>query len=232
MKIRNMAPLALLALAACAPEVEGRLYLQDILEAVEGKEAVIVPVSLRIPESSEDECKTGLAALGESLAAITPVRGVGSCVESGGNQFSQFDLDMPLLGEGVADDGVHLFTLHVLPTTFNSDQAIILALELRDPIAEVQEAIGRGESGGFSVGGNDDEEPKFIFHFENDTRDPVGLMPNHVFVDGKPGLPMHEHSVSLDRRGSVTIKFSDVVSAYVKNANAYEFATIYPEAAR
>lgn len=228
---KNLTRFAALAgvatIAACAPEIEGRLYMQDIGEVAETGKPVIIPAQLRIPESSEDDCNKGLAELAAKLGEITPLSDQGECVEVDNNQYSQFTMDLPMVTAGSTLDATYLAQLTIAKLDGPEGQGITLNLGMNRTLADVQDAIGRGEDSGFTMAQGDKEQPKFIFTFENDGRDPVSLMPNFVFVDDEPGLP-GTGLVSLDRRDSVKIKFSDVISAYVANAQDFTFATIYP----
>lgn len=231
MKLAYFAPLGLLALAACAPEIEANLYLQDIVEVADTGNGITIDAKLRIPENSEDSCKEGLAELTAKLATITPLKDEGECVASDGNQFSQFTLEMPVLPAGT-DDSTHLAVVHVARADGALGAGLALSLTLTRSLTEVQKALGREDTSGSSVSlgpiasGND--QPKFIFEFQNDTRDTAKLVPNYLFVDDKPGLPIDDDAQSLDRREEVKLVFADVVAAYLAEANTYTFATVYP----
>jgi hypothetical protein len=228
---RNLARITALAgvalIAACAPEIEGRLYLQDIEEVASSGKPVIIPAQLRIPESSEDDCNKGLAELATKLAEITPLSDQGECVDVDNNQFSQFTMDLPIVTAESKLDATYLAQLTLAKVDGPAGSGISLNLGMNRSLKDVQDALGRGEDSGFTMNQSDKEQPKFIFTFENDGRDPVGLMPNFVFVDDEPGLPDAAKPISLDRRNSVKIIFSDVISAYVAKANSFAFATIY-----
>ncbi len=225
----GLAGLAGIALiAACAPEIEGRLYMLDIAEVARSGAPIIVPAELRIPESSEEECKKGLAKLAEKLKAITPLSNEGECVEVDNNQFSQFAMDLPLVTATSELDTSYLAVLTTARIEGPTGPGITLNFRMNRTLTEVQEAIGRGKNAGFSVTSGDEEQPKFIFTVENDMRDSVRLTPNYVFVDDKPGLPDREDAINLDRRESVKITFSDVIAAYIAEAKDFTFATVYP----
>ena len=211
-------------LAACAPEFEGRLYMQDVLDVAETGETVIVPAQLRIPEGSEKSCTDGLERLAGKLGDLTPLTDQGTCVEIDNSFFSQFTVDLPMVRNGVVPEQTYLAIVTVEPTAEGTGYG--LNFRLTSTLAEVQTAIGRGENTSFDLAWNADEQPKFTFTFENDGRDPATLTPNFVFVDDKPGLPDATHSVALDRRQSVIIRFSDVVAAHVSGANDFTFATV------
>jgi len=51
----------------------------------------------------------------------------------------------------------------------------------------------------------------------------------NAYVDGKPVVPENAQSMTLDRRGDIEIRFSDVASSYVEAGNSYFFATISPK---
>ena len=228
MRIAALGGVALIA--ACAPEFEGRLYMQDIVDVAASGETLIVPADLRIPESTEEECNKGLADLALKLGAITPLADDGECVEVDNSQFSQFTLDLPIATGSDGIDGDYLAELYVVGTGGPNAPGYELTLKLNRTLEDVQDAIGRGENSGFSVSTGDQDQPKFVFTFENDGRDPVTLKPNYVFLDDAPGLPDQAHTITLARRESVKIRFSDVVSAYVADANSFAFATVFAAA--
>ena len=210
-------------IAACAPEIEGRIYMLDVADVAKSGEAMIVPALLRIPETSEEECDKGLADLAKALGEITPLSDEGECVEVDNNQFSQFTLDLPIATDSASISGSYLAELLVTP---GDGAQTVLSFKLNRTLEDVQDAIGRGESSGFSVSSSEQEQPKFIFTFENDGRNPVALTPNFVFLDDAPGLPDDAHTMVLERRDRVTIRFSDVVSAHIAKANSFAFATL------
>lgn len=217
-------------IAACAPEIEGRLYMQDIVDVVSSGEMLVVPADLRIPESTEEECTKGLADLALKLGAITPLADTGTCVEVDNNQFSEFSLDLPIATSNAAVEDGYLAELRVAETGGPAAPAYELTLKLNRTLEDVQDAIGRSETSGFSVSTGDQDQPKFVFTFENDGHDPVALKPNYVFLDDAPGLPDDAHTVTLARRESVKIRFSDVVSAHIADANSFAFATVFTAA--
>ncbi|MBU1176519.1 MAG: hypothetical protein KKH72_14035 [Alphaproteobacteria bacterium] len=215
-------------IAACAPELEGRLYMQDVAEVAASGQTLVVPASLRIPESTAEECAKGLADLALKLGEITPISGEGECVELNNSQFSQFTVDLPLVTETGELAGAYLAVLTVTPITDDLGPGLALSLRMNRSLEDVQDAIGRGENSGFSISPDDKEQPRFIFAFENDSRDPVTLTPNFVFVNDAPGLPGVGDPIVLDRRQSAEIVFSDVVAAHVAAANAFTFAVVHP----
>ncbi len=215
-------------IVACAPEIEGRFYMQDIQDVAESGTPVIVPAQLRIPESSKDDCEKGLTDLALKLQNITPISDQGECVEVDNNQFSQFSLDLPIVTADSTLDKDYLVILTVDGGDGSPGTGITLNLKMNRTLEDVQNAIGRGEDSGIRLSSSEKEHPKFIFTFENDGHDPVGLMPDYVFLDDEPGLPDIKYAVSLDRRESVVITFSDVVAAHIAQARDFTFATVYP----
>lgn len=217
-------------IAACAPEIEGRLNLADIVEVAGGGDPIIMSADLRIPESSEDDCNKGLEGLAEKLRAITPLADDGACVEVDNNQFSQFAIDLPLIAEGAGLDTVYLAEMRISGIVDAMGDGMALTLAMNRTLADVQDAIGRGKDAGLSITASEDEEPLFIFTIENDIRDPVRLVANYVFVDDEPNLPGASSPITLDRRDAVRIRFSDVVAAHIADAHEFSFVTIYPDA--
>ena len=82
MNVKTIAALvALPLLAACAPEIESTVYVQDVLSAASAHKALSVPAVLRVPQSSEEGCVKGLPRVSENLKALAPVSGQGKCIE-------------------------------------------------------------------------------------------------------------------------------------------------------
>ena len=67
----------------------------------------------------------------------------------------------------------------------------------------------------------------FLLTLNNDTSESMDVTVNHVFLDGKSSLES-DNMVSLDRRDTVKIQFSDVASSFVEQGNSYWFATVGP----
>lgn len=208
---------ALVLLAGCAPEIESGIYVSDVQKVIEGAGPVATPALLRVPQASEDDCKKGLANLIENLKALAPATGKGKCMEQNGDQLAEIETSMILVREGEEAPQPNLFVLEVGELGSGSS----LTFRLLKPITEITEALA-ANSDEMQV---DFDPAKFIFRIENDAQGAYELWPNHVFVDGEPGLP-DGGPISLDRRNSVEIRFSDVASVYVERANAYGFASI------
>lgn len=223
---RAGAGFALLLIAACAPEIEGRLYMRDIQDVIAHNEVLIVPAELRIPEMGEDKCDEGLANLTLKLGDITPISDTGKCIEIDNSWFSQFTLDLPIATNSDALEGAYLAEIIAARADTSPNAAIALTFTLNRALEDVQQAIGRGPDSGFNASADEDEYPRFIFTFENDASDPITIMPNYVFIDGEPGLPGIGEPISLARRESVMITFSDVVSAHIANAGSFTFAKV------
>jgi hypothetical protein len=223
MKSKVLALVALpLLLAACAPEVESSIYIQDIAQAASTGEALSVPAILRIPQSSKEACEKGLDRLIENFKTLAPTTGKGKCIEKSNNrstdQLAEIETEMVIATPNAAFDAQNLLLLEVKPqdeTTYD------LTFRLLRPIEEIVKVLAT----------NSDElqaefDPaRFIFTLNNDSRGTIELAPNHVFVDGEPGLPELAPQ-TLERRKAVEIVFSDVASSYVEKANGYHFATV------
>jgi hypothetical protein len=93
------------------------------------------------------------------------------------------------------------------------------------PIGEVIKAVQAEDS--MQV----DFDPSFfILSLNNDSAGPVNVDLANVYVEGKPMVPENATPVTLERRGSVEIRFSDVASSYVEAGNSYFFASFGPKA--
>jgi hypothetical protein len=210
---------ALPLLAACAPEIESTLYVQDAIEAASDQKPVSVPAVLRIPQSSEESCLKGLSRLIENLKALAPVSGKGKCIEKEGDQLAEIETQMVVVVPDIAFDPKNLFVLEV--GTADLGRTLDLSFRLTRTLDEIVKALAA----------NSDElqaefDPaKFIITINNDSDSGVSLAGNHVFIDGEPHL-LEMEPVPLERRRSVEIVFSDVASEYVSGAKPYRLATV------
>jgi hypothetical protein len=211
-----------LLLAACAPELESSIYVADVEQAATSGQAVSVPALLRIPQSSKEACEKGLARLIENLRTLAPTNGKGKCVEkstsTSTDQLAEIETEMVIATATASFDEKNLLLLEVKP---HDETTYDLSFRLLKPIADVVKVLAT----------NSDElqvelDPaKFIFTLNNDSKGSIALLPNHVFVDGQPGLA-ELGGQTLERRKEVEIVFSDVASSYVEKANGYHFATV------
>lgn len=223
MKSKVFALLALpLLLAACAPEVESSIYVQDIEQAATSGEALSVPALLRIPQSSKEACEKGLQNLIKNLATLAPTNGKGKCIEKSNSQstdqLAEIETEMVIAHPTASYDAQNLLLLEVMP---HDETTYDLTFRLLKPIDEIVKVLAA----------NSDEltaefDPaRFIFTLNNDSRGSIDLLPTHVFVDEQPGLP-ELGAQTLERRKAVEIVFSDVAFSYVEKANGYRFATV------
>ena len=210
-------------LAACAPEVESTIYLADVATAVEKGEAVSVPALLRVPQGGEDECKEGLNGLIEKLKALAPVTGKGQCISKDqhgqGTQLAEIETALQIVPAGTEVDPVNLFVLEAATT---DEGRTDLTLKMLKPIEDVIKALQAENPAQVEF-----DPSFFILHINNDTDETVELNVSEVFIDKKSSLAS-AGPISIDRRGSVEIQFSDVASDYVEEGNSYYFATVGP----
>ena len=220
-----VALLALPLLAACAPEVESTVYLADVQTALDKGEAVSVPALLRIPQGGEDDCKKGLDALVEKLKALAPVTGKAQCISKDqhgqGTQLAEVETAVQIVPAGKTVAGPNLFVIEAAA----KDGKTGLSFRMLKPIGEVIKAVQAEDS--MQV----DFDPSFfILSLNNDSAGPVNVDLANVYVEGKPMVPENATPVTLERRGSVEIRFSDVASSYVEAGNSYFFASFGPKA--
>jgi hypothetical protein len=225
LKLRMLAALAALPLlAACAPEIESSIYIQDVIAVVEKGNSISVPAILRIPQSSAEECNKGLASLIGKLGAIAPTSGKGKCIEKSNNnttdQLAEIETEMVIATPVGAFDAKNLFLLEVKPADDGATGTYDLTFRLLKPIGEIVAALANPDQMQAEF-----DPALFIFTLNNDGVGDVSYLPNHVFLDGEPGLP-ENGAIALERRKDVEIKFSDVASAYAEKGNAYRFATV------
>jgi hypothetical protein len=226
MNVKIIAALiALPLLAACAPEIESTVYVQDVLTVAAEQKPLNVPAVLRIPQSSEDSCLKGLPKLIENLRALAPVTGKGKCIEKEGDQLAEIETEMVVTTMGVQFDPKNLFVLETAAS--DGDGVIALEFRLTRALDEIVKALAA----------NSDElqaefDPaKFIITVNNDSAGSISLSGNHVFIDGEPHFSEMEPLV-LEHRKAIEIVFSDVASEYVSDARPYRLATVAVTAAQ
>ena len=217
--------LALPLLAACAPEIESTVYLADVQTAIDKGEPVSVPALLRIPQSGEDDCKKGLSALVDKLKTLAPVTGKAQCISKdqhgSGTQLAEIETQVQIVKAGTEVAEPNLFVIEAATT---DEGATDLSFKMLKPIADVIAAVQPPDA--MSV----DFDPSFfILSLNNDTAGTVEASVSNVYVDGKPMVAENAAPVSIDRRGSIEIRFSDVASSFVEAGNSYFFATIAPK---
>jgi hypothetical protein len=219
MNIKAIAALlALPLLAACAPQVESTIYLADVQKVIEDGKALETPALIRIPQSGEEDCKKGLDALIEKFKALAPTTGKGQCISKDGDQLAEIETVVQIVTADSTYDAANLFALEAGKP--DADGRISLSLHVLKPIDEIVKALAPEDAPS-----TDFTPTKFIVRINNDGRDAIDLQPGEVFVDGEPHL-MAGDPVSLQRRGEVEIRFSDVASAFAEKGNSYTFATI------
>ena len=211
-----------LLLAACAPEVESSIYVQDIEQAATTGEALSVPALLRIPQSSKDACEKGLGQLIENLKTLAPTTGKGRCIEKSNNQstdqLAEIETEMVIAHPTATFDTRNLLLLEVQPQNETTYDLTFRLLKSIEEIVKVLAANSDELTAEF-------DPARFTFTLNNDSKGSIDLLPNHVFVDGEPGLA-ELGAQTLERRKTVEIVFSDVASSYVEKANGYRFATV------
>jgi hypothetical protein len=217
--LKTIAALAALPLlAACAPEIESAIYVQDVLTAASGQKALSVPATLRVPQTSQDDCVKGLPRLIESLKTMAPVTGQGKCIEKDGDQLAEIETQMVITVAGAAFDPKNLFVLET--SAPGADGSLPLQFRMTRTLDEIVKVLA--SEGDFQT---EFDPARFIFEVNNDSKGGISLAGNQVFIDGQPHLPEME-PLTLERRKSVEIVFSDVASEYVSGAKPYRFATI------
>lgn len=217
--------LALPFLAACAPEIESTVYLADVQAALDKGEAVSIPAVLRIPQSGEDDCKKGLAALVEKLRTLAPVTGKAQCISKdqhgSGTQLAEIETQVQIVPAGKDAPQPNLF---VIEARAGDAGATDLSFKMLKPIADVITALTPPDSM------QTDFDPSFfILHLNNDLSGPAELRLGNVYVDDKPMVAENLAPITLDRRGDVEIQLSDVASSWLEAGNSYLFATIIPK---
>ena len=210
--------LALPLLAACAPQVETTIYLADVQQVLADGKALATPALLRIPQQGEEDCKKGLADLVEKVKALTPVTGKAQCISKDGDQLAEIETSVQIVTPDSAIDPVNLFTLVATPGT---DGKADLAFHVLKPLDEIAKAIAPDDNTA-----SDFTPTKFILHINNDGPGPAELLAGgEVFIDGAPHLA-GSAPVTIQRRGAIEIRLSDVASAFTEAGNNYTFASV------
>ncbi|MEO8757983.1 MAG: hypothetical protein ABI398_09580 [Devosia sp.] len=216
--------LALPLLAACAPEVESTIYLADVQTAVDKDEAISIPALIRIPQGGEDDCKKGLSDLVEKLKAFAPVTGKAQCISKdqhgSGTQLAEIETQVQIVPAGKQVAQPNLFVIEAATT---DEGRTDLTFKMLRPIADVIKALTPPDA--MSV---DLDPAAFILHLNNDGAGTAEINLANVYVDGNPMVPENAKPVSIERRGVIEIRLSDVASSYVEAGNSYFFATIGP----
>ena len=225
MKFARLLPLlALPLLAACQPEMETTVYLTDIQNALDKGEAMTVPVTLRIPQSGEEDCKKNLPDLIEKLKALAPVTGKGQCISKdqhgSGTQLAEIETELQLVPAGTDVAAPNLFVLAAGKTDAGATE---LTFKMLRPIADVITALNAENPTQV-----DFDPASFILHLNNDTAGSVTIAANGVFIGGEPVLPETGGSVDIARRKIADLVFSDVASNWVEKGNGYTFAVVTP----
>ena len=114
--------------------------------------------------------------------------------------------------------------LFVIEATAASAGPTDLTFKMLKPIADVIKALTPPDA--MSV---DLDPAVFILHLNNDTAGTVQATMSNVYVDGKPMVIENAEPISIERRGAIEIRLSDVASSYVEAGNSYFFATVAPK---
>lgn len=219
MNVRTIAALiALPLLAACAPEIQSTIYMQDVLKASADNSSLSVPAILRVPQSSEESCLAGLSRIIDNLRTLAPANGKGKCISQDGDQLAEIETEMVIATPESAYGERNLF---VLEATAAEPGTYDLAFRLTRPLDEIVRVLA-ANSDELQA---DFDPAKFILALNNDADSTIELLPLHVFVDGEPRMPEGD-PLALERRKSVEIIFSDVAAEYVSDAKTYRFATL------
>jgi hypothetical protein len=185
MRLKFAGLLALpLLLAACAPEVESSIYVDDLTKVVETGEPLSVPALLRIPQSSTEACQKGLDKLIENLRTLAPTTGKGKCIEKSNNQstdqLAEIETEMVIATPDATFDATNLLLLEVKP---EGETSYDLTFRLLKPIDEIVKVLAANSD----ELQTDFDPARFIFTLDNDSAGNIELLPNHVFVDEEPG---------------------------------------------
>ena len=215
MNIKAIATLAALPLlAACAPEVETTINLSDVQKVLASGTALAAPATLRIPQSSEDDCKKGLADLIAKVKAMAPVSGPGQCVERNGDELAEINTAIQIVTPKSNVDPVNLLALNAAP---DADGNIALSVHVLKPLGDVVKALMPDSGVSVTL-----DPTRFTVHVNNDLAADVDALPGEVFVDGTPHLAV-DPPLTIAARQSIEIRFNDVAASFLEKGNAYQF---------
>lgn len=214
MKLKVAATLlALPLLAACAPQVESTIHLSDVQKVLKTGKAIAAPAILRIPQSTEDDCKNELASLVDKLKDLTPIDGTPSCVQQGGDNFVEATTAIQIATPESKFAYANLMALNVQP---DSDGNIALSLNVLRKVTSVVQKL-TGDTSAVSL-----DPTQFTITIDNDTGLDVDALPGEVMLDGKPHLAI-DPPITIGKGSRVEIKFNDVAVAYLEESNSYQF---------
>lgn len=217
---------ALAPLAACSPKLEADVYLSDIVEAASSSERFFVPLTLKIPQASDQTCIDNADALYDAVATAFEVKKKGLCIKEGFDNFSKFDLEVPIIpGEDRQKPGFEFPAIYfvVVDKQLEDAEVFSIGLGLADPMMSTVEAV-KAQNAAFRYASPVDE-PIIEISLQNDLRIPVEVSDLIAFVDSVPDVGGEIYR--LDRRETLEIKLSDVLSASIASGNgAYLVATV------
>jgi len=214
MKIKSAATLlALPLLAACSAQVESTIHLSDVQKVLASGNSIATPATLRIPQSNEDDCKSGLDALVEKLKTLTPIEGAPSCVDINGDDYIEATTAIQIATPTSKIPYANLLALNVQP---DNDGNIAMSLNVLRKVDSVVEKL----TGDTSPTGLD--PTKFIIRVDNDSGADVDALPGEVLLDGKPHLAV-DPPITIGKGTRIEIGFNDVAVAYMEDGNSYQF---------
>lgn len=221
MKLKTLAALLVLPLlAACAPEIEATILVNDIEQAVTAGSSKSVPAILRVPQGSSDGCTENLQRLIDNLSTLAPVTGKGQCIEKDGDNLAEIETGMVIAAAGAPVDERSLFVLTATPN--EDDLVYTLTFGLTRTLDEVVKVLAT-DSNEIQA---EFDPAKFIFKLTNDADWAIYVRGQTVFFDGRLALPEMDPP-TLQPQSSIEIVFSDVASVHAEAGNAYHFATLY-----
>jgi hypothetical protein len=213
-----LAVLPLALLAACAPQVEATIPISAVSSVTAGAKALDTTLLLRIPQSSEEDCKSGLKSTIATLQTFTPIQGTGRCLAIEGDNFAEVETALAIMPAGGTPPPSRLFILIVGITASEGRQ---LSFRVTRPLDEIAKALNDNYADSTDLG-----PPAIILNLRNDGAAPVALLPSQSFVDGKPMIGGSADTTTLAAGATVSFRLSDVASRYLAQANSYPFATL------
>lgn len=227
MRLFAIAGLAALPfLAACAPELETRLSLSDIIEVSQTDEMILVPATIRIPQQDNFHCGEAIDRLAADFAAIMPI-GKTHCT---GNDapvfFAELATELAIVPAGVNLSYRQAFALSVTASDEGGGEAYEVELfswrkleELAQLVNQTTEPLGEPIPA--------EVIPQITIELAADLPDGALIEFHDVFVDGSPAMSVEDAEKVTDGQ-TISIQLSDVASAHISEGHAYGIATIYP----
>jgi hypothetical protein len=223
---------AILFLYGCAPEIDATVYIQDVYDVIDDQEPVEVPMTLRIPQSSLKKCNEDLDDIVYALELFLTVGENTKCISDGMNNFAELETvlvvekyaprgnSQPTLSSSLGSQGETLPLVYVgVAELENVEGGYSLKITPSLSSDQIELTLRSNDKFRFMPG---HDVPVFNIKIDNDSRDKIVFQANHAFVNQEPNP--NSGTIELERRGTASVRLSDVASSYLQLGLPYEFA--------